>query len=393
VTWSRVAWLLVVLAACESREPARTDRTPLAQPRERRVIEPPGGIVRPLPPYAIRADGVGPYRLGERLSDLLAQLPSGPRIALLEIPNVVHRSLIRAEEDDSVLIGGEASGAATYVAVVGPNVARTESGVHVGSTRAELEAALGPRVRDLDRAFDPRLVEPSGLRNARVVLDDDDRIVAFVILEPTSSPTAPAGEGACTRPSPPVAARGRFVGTCMSSVGERVEVMEAEIAVRVGEGDKAIQFRLPAPIVFAAPLRMPDGRDELVVITRADTEQQRTWAMTTFRFEGTRLTKSLDAVPLYVLTPANARWIGAELRDIDIYLELTSRKDAIEVGGLLTTRSGNLLKDVVVISTVPVARKHGKPAPPEGPPTGTTEGSADGSTVHDAGVMPHDAHP
>ncbi|MDX2094194.1 MAG: hypothetical protein SFX73_40560 [Kofleriaceae bacterium] len=391
---SRMVWLLVVLAACESGDRANTDRSStFAQPpRERRVLEPPVGIVRPLPPYAIRADGVGPYRLGQRLSELLAQLPSGPRLALLEIPDVVHGSLIRAEDDDTILIGGEAAGTATFVSVVGPNVARTESGVHVGSTGAELEAALGASVRELDRAFDSRIMVPSGLRNARFVLDAD-RVVAITIVEPT--PTAPATEadGACTRPAPPPEAPGSFVGTCMSPLGERVEVQVSDIVVRMGDSDKALNGKLPAPIVFAAPLRMPDGKDELAVITRADTEEKRTWALTTFRFEGTRLSRSLDAVPLYTLTPANARWIGAELRDIELYLELTSRRDSIEVGGLLTTRGEGHLKDVVVISTVPVPRKHGKSAPPEGSTPGTTEGSADQGTLHDAGVAPRGPRP
>ena len=101
----------------------------------------------------------------------------------------------------------------------------------------------------------------------------------------------------------------------MSSVGERVEVLESEIAVRLGDGERALGFKLPAPIVFAAPLRLPEGRDELAVVTRADAEDRRTWSLTTFRFEGARLSRSLDAVPLYVLTSANARWIGVELRD------------------------------------------------------------------------------
>ncbi|HET7503615.1 MAG TPA: hypothetical protein VFK02_21490, partial [Kofleriaceae bacterium] len=128
----------------EPREPPRDAR------QARRVIEPSTDRVGPLPPYAIRADGVGPYKLGEKLSDLLEQLASGPRIELFEIAGVVHRNVIRAE-DDTILVGGEQSSTASFVAVVGADVARTESGVHVGSTRDEVTAALGPPVDDPDR--------------------------------------------------------------------------------------------------------------------------------------------------------------------------------------------------------------------------------------------------
>jgi hypothetical protein len=355
VTWSRAAWFVVALAACDRHDARRAE----PQPPARRMIEPPVGIVRPLPPHAIRADGVGPYRLGDKLADLLAQLPSGPRIALLEIPGVVHRSVISAEENDTVLIGGEAAGTASFVAVIGPGVARTDSGIHVGSTRKELEAALGPQIQEPDRAFDPRLAVPTGLRNARIVIDKD-RIAAIVIVE-QGPPAAPPDDttGSCTRPAPPPDARGVVIGTCMGPGGERVEQLDAELAVRAVEGDRAFQIKLPAPIVFAAPLRTADGRDLLAVVTRADAEDKRTWALSAFRIEGARLVRTIDASPLYAVTSASARWIGAELRDIDLYLELASRKDAIEVNGLLTTRHGDYLENVIPLVTA--TRKHGKP--------------------------------
>src|SRR5215813_1239975 len=96
----------------ENREPPRDAK------RAPRVIEPSTDRVGPLPPYSIKAEGVGPYKLGERLSDLLEKLPSGPQIVLFEIPGVVHRNVIRAE-DDAVLVGGEQASTASFVAVVG----------------------------------------------------------------------------------------------------------------------------------------------------------------------------------------------------------------------------------------------------------------------------------
>src|SRR5207248_3810959 len=105
--------------------------------------------------------------------------------------------------------------------------------------------------------------------------------------------------------------------------------------------------------------------------------QQRTWSLRAFRSEGTRFVLSVDPTPLYQLTAANARWIGAELQDIDLYLELRSRPDAIEVGGLLTTHSGDKLRDVVMISPVVVPRKHAKYAASEATDAGTSDAAGE----------------
>src|ERR1043166_2358468 len=104
------------LGACGNRRQGNKEPPRDAQ-RARRVFEPSPDRVGPLPPYAIRSDGVGPYKLGEKLSDLLEQLASGPRIELFEIAGVIHRNLIRAE-DDTILIGGEQASTASFVAVI-----------------------------------------------------------------------------------------------------------------------------------------------------------------------------------------------------------------------------------------------------------------------------------
>ena len=68
----------------------------------------------------------------------------------------------------------------------------------------------------------------------------------------------------------------------------------------------------------------------------------------------------MEPQELYRLTAANARWIGADLGHLDLFLELTSRTDSIEVGGLLTTRIGDKLRDIVVISPFSVPRRRSK---------------------------------
>ncbi len=353
---------LVVLVGCSDHGPRTDDPNP--DPHTRRVIEPPAGTMRPLPPHAIRADGVGPYKLGAQLESILQQLPSGPRIAQYDIPGVVRRSLIRAE-DDAVLIGGEPRGAVSFVAVVGGEVARTESGVHVGSSRDELVRALGPLAEDPDHARDPRLLAPSGLPGLRAIVGDD-HVVALVVSSDVDVPRRPAVKIAaeptdCSRPAPTAPNQ---IGTCLGT-GELVTTEADELVVRSSDNEHPLA-RIPTPgLVFAAALRAGD-RDELVGITRSDDGQQRTWSLVAFRFDGGRLVRAIDPTALYQLSGANARWIGADLRDLDLYLELASRRDGIEVDGLLATRVGDKLHDVLVISPISVTRRKPRPAPVDG---------------------------
>nr|MBA3453541.1 hypothetical protein [Deltaproteobacteria bacterium] len=157
------------------------------------------------------------------------------------------------------------------------------------------------------------------------------------------------------------------VGACLTGTGELVEVVDNEVTVRAAESGRAIAaFRVPHQVVFVAPLRAPDGRDELIVITHAADAQQRRWSLISYRFDTGKIAKSEPAL-LYQLTSSNARWIGADLDEIELYLELSSHADAIEVGGLLTTRPAQgPWRDVVVISPVSVPRRSGKPTSPEG---------------------------
>jgi hypothetical protein len=163
----------------------------------------------------------------------------------------------------------------------------------------------------------------------------------------------------------------------MTPAGELIELGNDDLVIKTADGERTLAAppRFPG-LVFAAPLRSAfDGRDELVVITRADEATLRTWSITAFRLEGTRLIRTVDATLLYQLSTANARWIGADLHAVELYLELTSRADGIDVGGLLTTPGtpraseaptagapATKIRDVVVISAASVNRHRGKPA-------------------------------
>jgi hypothetical protein len=373
-------------AACGNRH--RENREPPRDARARRVIEPSNERVGSLPPYAIKAEGVGPYKLGERLADLLEQLPSGPQIVLFEIPGVVHRNVIRAE-DDTILIGGEQASTASFVAVVGSEVARTESGIHVGSTRDDLVAALGPPVDDPERAHDPRLIAPSALPNLRAVLDGGR--VAAIVVTAMAARARPVSD--CQRP----AATERAVGACMTPAGELIEVNGDEVVIRAADGERAIATlpKLPG-LVFAAPLRSAaEGRDELVAITRTDEAAARSWWLAAYRLDGARLLRTVDATQIYQLSHANARWIGADLHDVELYLELTSRADGIDVGGLLTrhtTARGKTIGDVVVISPAQATRRR-KATVAEAGDAGPPGAGPAARVVQDAAVNAMDSAP
>jgi hypothetical protein len=152
----------------------------------------------------------------------------------------------------------------------------------------------------------------------------------------------------------------------LSGSGDVVSVDGDDVAIHTVDDKLLGALRIPNT-VFAAPVRAPDGRDELFVITRVDEANARTWSITGFRLDGTHLVRVVEPYPVYQLTAANARWIGSELRDLDLYLDVSNRADGIEVGGLLTTHVGANLRDLLVLAPVQVPRAHRKS--PSGEPS------------------------
>ena len=368
--------LVALLAACDhdqSTQPPKRDPLP-----PRRIIEPPTtGIVRQLPPHAIRADGVGPYKIGDKVSVVLQQLPSGPRIVRFELPGIVRTSVVRAEEGGSVIIGGESTSSVNFVAVVGGSeIARTEkSNVHVGSSVEELERALGPFLDDPDRARAPELVIPSQLRSVRVLVDDERITTIAVTADATNQRTIP--EATCTRPDVK-RVEGKKFAACLTQAGEVIDIEGGDVTVRAANGETRVAtLRIPN-LVFATPLRnLAEGRDEIIAITRVENASERQWSLTAYRLDGARFVRVIDNEPIYELSAARTRWIGAELRDVNLYFELTSQTDGIEVGGLLTTHGASgKIRDVAVISPIRVARKGGK--------SGGGDAASSGSAARDA---------
>ncbi|HEX5059922.1 MAG TPA: hypothetical protein VFV99_11210, partial [Kofleriaceae bacterium] len=222
------------------------------------------------------------------------------------------------------------------------------------------ERALGAPIDDPERAQDDRIVIPSNFKNARVLMDEDaERIVGFVV---TSEPERSKEKEVAGEP------RELLVRTS----GD-------DFSVVTKDSEKLVATAKIPNLVFGRALRNPaDGRDDFVAVTRTEDAQSRTWSLVAFRLHEGKLVRVIEAQPaeLYKLTAANARWIGAELRDLELYLELTARTDSIEVGGLLTTRIGDKIRDIVVISPVPVPRRKTKPVPHEPNDAGTYDAAS-----------------
>lgn len=423
------------VGACRERaEPPPTTREKMPP---RRVIDPPG-TVRPLPPYAISNTAVGPYQLGAPLSNVLYELPSGPRMALLDVPGLIKQNVIRAE-DDGVLVSGAVLGDATVIAVVSKDVARTDSGIAVGSLRADVIRELGV-ASDPTVARDPRMLVPQRMPSARLVMQDD-RVEAFLLKtgpallgaqlatgEPGltvaesgagdgagtgafgAHPESPAGPGEAKEPGgkpdargkppklpkptgkgdpklardakaaasvrcpPPKAAEtesGPWFPACLSAAGELVRVRDEEVSVRSADGKERViaQLRVRG-LVFAAPLRggeHAEDRDELVVITRTarPDEDERTWTVALYHLEAGRLVRVVEQV-VYRLSAEGARWIGVSLDEVELYLELTSREDAVAVGGFLLTKVSGQIRDVVSLRESDVSRRRGNGPGAEG---------------------------
>lgn len=356
--------LVLALFGCSDRDHAHASATEVAPDRTPRVLDPPPQNVRALPPHAIRRDGVGPYRLGLTLEQLGTQVPSGGRNALIDIDRVVHLSVLHAE-DDAIQVGGEPLGRASFVAVIGGKIARTESGIQVGSTRDELVQALGAPEVTLTRARDPHIVVPSNLRELRAVLDGD-KVIGLVV---TASDPPVKAEG-CVRPTPVSTGEEIRFGACLTGAPAIVTIDGDELVARSVEPAKwsakipLASLMLGRTFKFAAALRAPDGKDEIVAVTEAEDATAKTWYLVAFRVEGGKLEKIADG-QAYQLTATNARWIGSTLHDLDLLLEVTNRGDTFEVGGLLTHRTNDKLRDLLVLSPAQVLRRRPKSATPE----------------------------
>lgn len=411
----RVAVTLTLAAALlgcrEKSAPPLSDDESLGQ----RVFEPPRRVVRAVPPHRIQPGGLGEYELGAELKDILNTLPHGPRIELLQIEHLVSYRLVRAAQD-TVLVGIGQNERVSFVAVLDPEIAKTEGGFGVGSEIDKLRDALGPE-RPATSARDPRLVELERLPNARFFVEQG-KVVAIVVgpdappgdaiaqadalsgggpgpqrIGPAPPDTPPTG---CTEASArealsgdPIAAIARvddedatdsdrpaeevhygcFTGTAPEVVVEG----SGELVLVVGEPGRlrrAAAFSAPGLLFARAIDTDGDGRHELVAVSEDRTGDALTVRVEVLRGESSRLVGA-GADEVYRVTSGSAAPVGAKLKDVGLLVEAHPGAESIQVTGFYLQRAGAkvltvapLLPKTIVLRPRKRSEAGGASAPP-----------------------------
>lgn len=394
-------WLLcLVLASAACRDesaPGRPDSERLDQGP--RVFQPPVSVVRAVPPHRIEPDGIGPYRLGTELKDILNTLPGGPRVELLQIDRLVGYRLVRAAPA-SILVGIGAGGRVSFVGALDREIAKTENGFGVGSEIETLREALGPE-RTMMGARDPRLVELARLPGARLIVEDG-RVTAIVVVA-DASPDAPhdiAPADALSGGGSPAgkldrglrASAGKVAAAPVSSddgersctVASAVEALGGKPIAEVARADKAVEARVyygcftgtaaeavvedgnelvlvagdterlrraatlsVEGLVFAGAVDTDgDGRHELVAVSEARSDEAIAVSVELLRGENGRLVRTA-AEEVYRATSGAAASVGAkQLKDVSLLIEVYAGDESLQVTGFYLHRAGAKVRTV-----------------------------------------------
>ena len=184
-----------------------------------------------------------------------------------------------------------------FVAVVGPEVARTESNVHVGSSARRARARARParrrpraRARSAARRAERAAQCP---HRARRRSDRRDR-------RRDAGSRAGQARAAAGRRVPAAGARAgrKQIGACLSGAGAGELVDLEERGARGAPAPTRSACCRPCACRGSCSRRrsasVGDARDELVVIARLDEPHQRTWSLVAYRLEGSRLVRTVD---------------------------------------------------------------------------------------------------
>lgn len=368
-----MATLLATFAfafACSGRESSTTTRFD-AGPPPRRVIGAPPRHVRAMPPHAIGVEGVGPYKLGVPMSQILSALPSGPRMALLQIPGVLDYTIVR---DEGLLVGGERQGPATFIAVVRQNIARTADGVAVTSPAAALEKAVGPALASPSVARDPALWIGAKLPNARFVMGEG-RVIGVLLTGAASTPPATQGTAdgdAGVAPPPPrcersatardfagAAAGVSFAPACLGGADGVGRAGEMIIVAAKAVGDARAR-RVTATEIrglrWAAPVEADRGRDEIVAVAETKDDDVRVFTVVALRLEGGKLVRVAES-EVYRLDEQRAAWIGATLDELALHLEVRVDGDELVIGGVLVHEGRSGSRELAPLLPVTIRRR------------------------------------
>lgn len=357
-----LALVLTAAAGCDDREASRSPR--LAEPPTRRVIDPPRRDVRALPPHAIAAGGVGPYKLGVEMERILSALPSGPRLTVLQIPSVLD---VRLGRDDGLVVGGERQGPASFVAVLREGFARTADGIGVGSQRDAVVAALGPPVSQPLVARDPALWVGARLPGAQLLFAGERVAAVFLAAPVRAGEESPVRcplvrDGSYDGAGP---AGARFHPACLGAA-DGYAVVGDQIVVATAAGTDRPARRVAATVLaglrWVAPVRGEGERDDLIAVSEQSRDRQRVVTVTCLRLDGSRLVP-VASVEAYRLTDAGLAPTGTTAAEVELALEVATDGDLLLIGGLFVQRSGGLVR--VVAPLVQVTARRSRRSPPD----------------------------
>lgn len=339
------------------------------------------GSVRSLPPHAVTAQAIGPYRIGEPMAAILADMPGGPRLNVLKLPRVVDTRVARIEENN-LLVGGQEH--SEFIAIVGRDIARTEAGFGVATTVAKImEAVEVPP--DASVVRDRRMLVLPALPGLRLIAGGSrsSDVVTAMLLHAPAAATAPApnpaGCHAATLPlaaiEPGPAPSTAIVASCFADAGDALLIAADVVTRHVVENGK---WRRDASLtvkglVVAGPLRTAARHDDLLVIARERDAYALKYHASLWRLEGNRFTR-LAGDAIYRIEAINAEAVGASLDELDLVIEATFAGGQLEFGGVLLIRTARGLRDVVPLlpAVVPLRRR----APAEARPATVTTSPA-----------------
>jgi hypothetical protein len=396
----RLAALLLTSASCGrcGREPEIEIPPPVLETPRRDGG--PAAEVRAYPPHAIRADGVGPYVLGQDLKRVLRALPEGPNLELFQLGRHANWRVARAE-GGAIAIGADAENVVRFVSVLGPEVARTSAGVGVGARAEELAPALGPPDEGLAVVRDRPVWTFPSLPTVAFLGDglDEPRVLAVVVAERRETPPRRAGCAAgpsgtrdeivaAARAGKAEDARARVAAGCVSGQAAEAVVLAGGELVLVG-GEAGKLKRLGAAPVTAdgfVGLLDIDGepREEIVTGAQGVVDGEHQVTIQVHRWENGKLATVLTERP-FVIGAAAAAGAGVVPAEIELVVEARGGRGELEVGGVYLARRDGALRGAAPVTPVTLkveprrAAAEPRPAKPTdaGPPDAAGDAGED----------------
>ncbi len=359
--------LLCVLSSCSDRERKKHEGTELP----RRVLRPAPERVLAMAPHNIHKSGMGPYKLGDELKTVLGLLPQGPRVELFGIEGLFNYSLVRAE-NGMLLLGVEPPSGVKFVSALSADVARTDRGIGVGTTRSELFQAFGEVEESLHATRDPRVLSFRKVPETRFVMQAE-RVQAVIVgggLEEAASPSP----FSCKRPDTLSAndirdalkAPTAVVFTlCVAGKPAAVVAQGARVSLfgeENGKWRRLASHNLP-DLSYVVPFDLDgDNNQEVAIVLAERTPLFLAARVRIYSFAGGRWEPVIDH-PAYRLTAEAVGWVGAKLDEVDMLIELSVTGGRLWIGGLFLDVTGQRARNLVPLEPVEVPL----PAPQEPP--------------------------